>query len=89
MCLQLTGNNWTGGGKGTTSPNNQEFRLRQRIITTVQLPGYTQANDNNTLVPNFIRSNNTGSGGNGVVSNTVATGGGGFVNSPGGAACVP
>src|SRR5262249_1729371 len=82
-CLDLNTNTLTNSGSGTTSPNNQEFRLRQRQSTTVRLPGYAAANNNDAQVVNFIRGQNTVSPGNGASSNTVPTGGG-FV---GGAAC--
>ncbi|HKZ83161.1 MAG TPA: hypothetical protein VJ793_05840 [Anaerolineae bacterium] len=61
-----------------------DLRMRQRQITTVRLPGYGGANNDNTAVQNFL----TGPNGNAVTtilaSNTVATGGGGYI---GGAAC--
>jgi hypothetical protein len=82
-CLDLNTNTLTGSGSGATSPNNQEFRLRQRQSTTVRLPGYAAANNNDAQVVNFIRGQNTVSAGQGAASNTVPTGGG-FV---GGAAC--
>ncbi|HJP90426.1 MAG TPA: hypothetical protein VJ875_00630, partial [Pyrinomonadaceae bacterium] len=62
-----------------------DFRLRQRQSTTVRLPGYGGANNDNTAVQNFIIANNSGNGAPvGLASNTVGSGGGGFV---GGAAC--
>jgi Calx-beta domain-containing protein len=82
-CLDLNTNTLTGSGSGVTSPNNQEFRLRQRQSTTVRLPGYAGPNNNDAQVVNFIRGQNTVSPGNGASSNTVPTGGG-FI---GGAAC--
>ncbi len=82
-CLHISGNALTGSGAGASSPNNQEFRLRQRIATTVRLPGYGGANNNDGTVVSFIRGQNTVTAGNGAASNTVPTGGG-FI---GGAAC--
>jgi len=76
-------NNIVGGGKGTISPNNQEFRLQQRQATTVRLPGYGGANNNNAAVVSYIQGRNTVTAANGAASNTVPTGGG-FI---GGAAC--
>ena len=60
-----------------------DFRLRQRQSTTVRLPGYGGANNDNTAVVTFISGINTTSP-TGLASNTVGTGGGGFVN---GAVC--
>jgi hypothetical protein len=82
-CLQLSGNNLIGSGNGVTSPNNQEFRLRQRQSTTVRLPGYGAANNDNAAVVAFLQGQNTVTAGNGAAANTVPTGGG-FV---GGAPC--
>lgn len=83
ICLALSGNTLTASGSGTISPNNQEFRLRQRQSTTVRLPGYGGANNNDAAVVAFLQGQNTVTAGNGAASNTVPTGGG-FV---GGAAC--
>jgi hypothetical protein len=60
-----------------------DFRLRQRQGTTVRLPGYAGANNNDAAVVTFVQSNNGGTP-SGTVTNTVGTGGGGYV---GGAAC--
>ncbi|MGQ0570879.1 MAG: hypothetical protein ACT4P5_15350, partial [Armatimonadota bacterium] len=74
-CLDVKNNNFTGGGTGATSPNNNDVRLRQRIITTVRLPGYTGANADNTAVITYLRppavgiKNNTF--GSGTAANTV------------------
>ena len=87
-CVDIGGagvlaNDIVGSGNGTVSPNNQEFRLRQRQSTTVRLPGYGGANNNDAAVVAYIQGRNTVTGGNGAASNTVPTGGG-FI---GGAAC--
>jgi hypothetical protein len=76
-------NNLVGSGSGVTAPNNQEFRLRQRQSTTVRLPGYGGANNNDAAVVAYIQGRNTVTAGNGAASNTVPTGGG-YI---GGAAC--
>ena len=39
-----------------------DFRLRQRQATTVRLPGYVGANNDNTAVQNFVIANNSGNG---------------------------
>ncbi|MCY7350279.1 MAG: Ig-like domain-containing protein [Cytophagaceae bacterium] len=82
-CIDIRANSIAGSGQGVTSPNNQEFRLRQRQSTTVRLPGYGGANNNNAAVVAFVRGNQA-TAGNGAASNTVGSGGGGFI---GGAAC--
>lgn len=81
VCLDLSGNTLTGSGSGGAS--GTDVRLRQRFLTTVRLPGYAGANDDNAAVVAFVQASNAGSP-TGLAQNTVATGGGGFV---GGAAC--
>lgn len=71
-------NNLVGSGAN----GGTDFRLRQRQATTVRLPGYGGANNNDAAVVAFVQGRNTG-GPSGLASNTVPTGGG-FV---GGAAC--
>jgi hypothetical protein len=68
-------------GKGTIAPNNNDIRLRQRQSTTVHLPGYGGANNDNAAVQTYLSGRNTITTVN--ASNTVPTGGG-YV---GGAAC--
>jgi hypothetical protein len=80
-CVDIRSNTLTGSGKGSTSPNNNDLRLRQRQATTVRLPGYGGANNDNTAAQNFLAGQNTLGTVN--TSNTVPTGGG-YV---GGAAC--
>jgi uncharacterized repeat protein (TIGR01451 family) len=75
------GNNVAGSGSGVTPPNNADIRLRQRQSTTVRLPGYGGANNDNTAVVTYLTGRNTLT--TAAASNTVPTGGG-FV---GGAAC--
>ena len=79
VCVALSGNALTGSG----AVGGPDVRLRQRMLTTVRLPGYAGANNDNLAVQAFTQANN------GVTptvqaANTVSTGGGGFV---GGAAC--
>jgi hypothetical protein len=68
-------------GKGTIAPNNTDIRLRQRQATTVRLPGYGGANNNDAAVQAYLAGRNTVT--TTAASNTVPTGGG-FI---GGAAC--
>jgi len=79
VCLAMSGNSITGSG----AFGGTDFRLRQRMLTTVRLPGYAGANNNNAAVTAFIQANNGGTP-TGSAANTVSTGGGGFV---GGAGC--
>lgn len=80
VCAHISGNTMTGSA-GT---GGAEIQLRQRQATTVRLPGYAGANNNNAAVQTFIAGQNTVTGAASVVaSNSVPTGGG-FV---GGAAC--
>jgi hypothetical protein len=69
----------TSGKDGVppTGLGDIDFRLRQRQSTTIRLPGYGGANNDNTAVQNFVAANN-GSGGVpvGLAQNNVPTGGG-------------
>jgi Bacterial Ig domain/FG-GAP-like repeat len=85
-CVNIGGagalaNSVSGGGSGTIPPNNTDIRLRQRQSTTVRLPGYGGANNDDAAVVAFLAGRNTLS--TAAASNTVPTGGG-FI---GGAAC--
>jgi hypothetical protein len=94
-CINISNNNFTGGGKGAAPPNSNDVRLQQRQGTTIQLPGYTgPAKDlgdgDNDAVVTYLRP--AGSGG--VKNNQFVLGaannastGGGYVNSLGGAPC--
>jgi hypothetical protein len=77
-CIDI--NNNTTGGSGTGG--GADINLRQRQATTVRLPGYVGANNNNAAVVTFIQNQNTGAE-TVTASNSVPTGGG-YV---GGAAC--
>jgi hypothetical protein len=71
----------SNSGSGVTPPNNADIRLRQRQSTTVRLPGYGGANNNDAAVVTYLTGRNTLV--TAASSNTVPTGGG-FI---GGAAC--
>ncbi|MCM3870260.1 MAG: hypothetical protein ND895_06125, partial [Pyrinomonadaceae bacterium] len=75
------------GADGATAqlPNTADIRLRQRQSTTVRLPGYSGANNNDAAVQAYLRGRNiTRVDPDGAAaSNTVPTGGG-FI---GGAVC--
>lgn len=81
-CVDIRGNTLAGSGAGSSFPNNADFRLRQRFATTVRLPGYAGAANDNAAVVAFVQANNAGAP-SGNAANSVPTGGG-FV---GGAAC--
>jgi hypothetical protein len=68
-----------GSGADAQPPlgGGQDVRLRQRQATTIRLPGYSGANNDNTAVETFVANNNTANGTPTVIaSNTVPTGGG-------------
>jgi Big-like domain-containing protein len=65
--------------------NDNRIRPNQRFLTTVRMPGYTGANNDNTAVANYLLGRNTAS--RVLASNSVSSGGGGYVNTPSGAAC--
>jgi hypothetical protein len=77
VCLALSGNSLTGSGAVA------DVRLRQRMLTTVRLPGYAGANNDNLAAQAFVQATN-GLTPTVQASNTVSGGGGGYV---GGAAC--
>ncbi|NOH01782.1 MAG: cadherin-like domain-containing protein [Chloroflexi bacterium] len=83
-CLDVRNNTLTNAANEANG--GVDLRMRQRQLTTVRMPGYAGANNDNTAVQNFLIAN-----GNAVTtilaSNTVATGGGGYLNTAGGAAC--
>jgi hypothetical protein len=84
-CATISGNTLDQSGKdAVTTPTGQviDVRLRQRQGTTIRLPGYGGANNDNTAVQNYIDTLNAGTV-TVLAGNTVPTGGG-FV---GGAAC--
>jgi hypothetical protein len=86
-CAAITGNTVVGSGADgvPATGGGQDIRLRQRQLTTIRLPGYGGANNDNAAVQNFVAgNNNTGGTPSAIASNTVASGGGGYV---GGAAC--
>ena len=65
--------------------NTNRIRPNQRFSTTVRMPGYGGANNDNAAVATYLLGRNTAT--QVVASNSVATGGGGYVNTVGGAAC--
>ena len=83
MCVNLGG----AGGLANAVSNFGANRIRpnQRFATTVRMPGYGGANNDNTAVANYLNGRNSGT--TAVPANSVSTGGGGYVNTPGGAAC--
>ncbi|HYE15088.1 MAG TPA: Calx-beta domain-containing protein, partial [Pyrinomonadaceae bacterium] len=64
------------------------LRVRQRMETTIQLPGYTGANNNNAAVVAYLQARNPSLGDTVSATNSVGVAppngpGGGFVNTPG------
>jgi hypothetical protein len=70
---------------GSGANGGEELRLRQRFATTVRLPGYTGANNNDAAVASYLLGRNTAA--TAVSTNTVPTGGGFINTSPAGSAC--
>jgi uncharacterized repeat protein (TIGR01451 family) len=66
---------------GNEAAGGADIRPRQRQSTTVRLPGYGGANNDNTAVNNYLLARNTATS---VVASNSVPPGGGFV---GGAAC--
>jgi hypothetical protein len=67
---------FASGKDGALVPGSgYDFRLRQRQATTINLPGYGQANNDNAAVQTFITGRNSAGGTPvGRVDNTVPTG---------------
>lgn len=83
VCLDVGGAGALSNSMANTGLNGgQDLRLRQRFSTTVRLPGYGGANNNDAAVQGYLSGRNTVA--STAVSNNVAGGGGGYV---GGAAC--
>ena len=55
LCMAASGNSMDNSGGA------QEVRLRQRMRTTVILPGYGGSANDNTAVNSFVNGNNGGS----------------------------
>jgi len=66
---------------GSGANGGTDIRVRQRQSTTVQLRGYTGANNDNTAVQTYLAGRNNSA--TVLAQNTVGSGGGGFVNTPG------
>lgn len=83
-CAAISGNSLATGGADSNPPTiDADVRLRQRQGTTIRLPGYAGANNDNAAVQAFVAAANPAGGPTISASNTVASGGGGFT----GAAC--
>ncbi len=72
-------------GSGVVANGGFDIRSQQRFLTTIRLPGYAGASNDNNAVATFLAAQNT-TGGTGAmsISNNVGGGGGGYI---GGAAC--
>ncbi|NHA01977.1 hypothetical protein G5V59_26575 [Nocardioides sp. W3-2-3] len=83
-CAAISGNSLATGGADSNPPTiDADVRLRQRQSTTIRLPGYAGANNDNAAVQAFVAAANPAGAPTISASNTVASGGGGFT----GAAC--
>jgi Fe-S cluster assembly iron-binding protein IscA len=83
VCVDLGGagaleNSMVGSGDGVGS--GTDFRFRQRQNTTVYLPGYGGANNNDAAVVTYVQNRNAGTP-TGTVTNTVGLGGGGYLGN--------
>lgn len=78
VCLSLGGAGALRNSMvGSSTDGGTDFRLRQRQSTTVRLPGYGGANNDDAGVVSFVQGNNNPAGSpTGSASNTVPTGGG-------------
>lgn len=76
VCADIVSNSMTGSGADAVPPTGivADFRLRQRQATTLRLPNYAGANNDNAAAVAFVSGNNGGA--SGLASNTVPTGGG-------------
>jgi hypothetical protein len=76
-CARITGNtiDTSGADASPATGVNVDVRMRQRQATTIRLPGYAGASNDNTAVQSFIAANNS-AGTSVLAQNTVPTGGG-------------
>jgi len=81
-CLDVKNNSLTNAANEANG--GVDLRMRQRQLTSVRLPGYAGANNDNAAVQTFLTVTNSNAVTTILASNTVATGGGGYT---GGAAC--
>jgi hypothetical protein len=80
VCLTLGAAGAPNTIAGTGTNGATDFRLRERMNTTVALPGYVGANDDNAAVVAYVQSRNAGAP-TGSAANAVSTGGPGFVGT--------
>ena len=66
---------------GSSANGASDFRLRERFATTVRLPGYVGAINDNPAVVSFVQGNNGGTP-TGTVANNVPTGSGYIGGAP-------
>jgi len=76
-CARITGNSidTSGADASPATGVNVDVRLRQRQATTIRLPGYVGASNDNSAVQSFVAANNS-AGTSVLAQNTVPTGGG-------------
>jgi hypothetical protein len=81
VCLDLKNNN----SAGNPPQGGVDYRLRQRMLTTVFLPGYGGAATDTTAVDAYVLARPNTASGSGTVAAAAAGTGGGYQN--GGAQC--
>ncbi|HEX8719884.1 MAG TPA: Ig-like domain-containing protein [Pyrinomonadaceae bacterium] len=77
MCLDVRDNDAANAGD-ESGTGGRDFLLRQRQLTTMKLPGYGGANNDNAAVIAYVQNRNVGAE-SVLAQNSVAAGGGGFV----------
>jgi hypothetical protein len=81
VCFDAKSNNLAGN----VSQGGVDYRLRQRMLTTVALPGYGGTQFDNTAVNAYILARPNTASGSGTVATANAGAGGGYTNA--GAQC--
>ncbi len=77
ICLSLGGAGALANTLTHQPSTTDDFRIRQRFNSTIQLPGYGGASGDTAAVVSFVSANNNSAAGSAAVSGT----GGGFVNT--------
>lgn len=84
LCANISGNSMAGSAPSAASGGISDFELDQEFGTTIELPGYAGANNNDSAVVSFVQGkNNSGAAPTGTATDNVAGGGGGFKGGSG------
>ncbi|GAA3537532.1 Ig-like domain-containing protein [Nocardioides daeguensis] len=83
VCADVRANTLAASGADAvpSAAYDYDVRLRQRQSTTIRVPGYAGANNNDAAVQAFVAAQNPAGSPTVITSNTVGTGGGGFVGT--------